>query len=520
MEDDQEFAFRRCHSEGSRDRAMLGMESVIATVSGYHGAERFNLIKLISHTGANYVGAMTRSTTHLVCWKFEGRKYDLARKFKTLIVNHRWVEDCIKAGKRLPEDPYILQSGQEVGPLLLEVPLIANKVSVLTKKNRKVLSNQSNVCNDSKEPVIDFECGGTCHAVWTDSCLLNENLFPDSSLRSKKKTVRKTLKQDHRASSRYCFQEPPLSELVVMEHGESSCHYPMRSVRQKRDICDASRSTTSAEPSHKGRRLVKKNVNRHNLECVLLDSEQESSPTRTHVRHNNIIAPSNYPDGVRNENILINKETSPDGRFSELEGNKNDGFENVEEIKDLQDGCSDVEESLHGEMKDGDQIEHITRLPTSTELSCVICWTDFSSTRGVLPCGHRFCYSCIQNWADHMASRRKISTCPLCKASFVSITKVDDAATSDQKIYSQTIPCARSTTDIFILPDRETPSFGAQSSLAQVCCVCHCREPEDLLISCHLCQIHRIHSYCLDPPLLPWTCIHCKDLRTLYHLYH
>lgn len=44
-----------------------------------------------------------------ICWELQGRKFDLAKKFRTIIVNHRWLEDCIKHGKRVPEGPYILQ---------------------------------------------------------------------------------------------------------------------------------------------------------------------------------------------------------------------------------------------------------------------------------------------------------------------------------------------------------------------------------------------------------------------------
>uniref|UniRef100_A0A7C9AZA6 RING-type E3 ubiquitin transferase BRCA1 n=1 Tax=Opuntia streptacantha TaxID=393608 RepID=A0A7C9AZA6_OPUST len=493
-----------------------GMESIVVTVSGYHGSERMTLIQLINHVGANYVGKMSRSTTHLICWKFQGRKYELAKKFGTIILNHQWLEDCFKEGKHIPEHPYTLQSGKEVGPLL-KLPVLTERAGLLTEHN--LLSKKPKMFECLNE-VIDLDSDDIENDEWDVDQLLDENLFPRPGIRdiapqtSKRKLVSETALEDRqpKANQRRPIREPQIPTIDRRQGTDVNC------VR-----------VGLAESSHRSRRLVRKNVERNINGLATVNVEQGS---RTHANVGDLGTPSSLSNSLIDfrDDIEVNTNrrhemTSPSyGRNKKDEVNPLDRADNHGESslqnadasyfkgKDVHETSTDVDNS-NGQIND---IYHSTRLPTSVELSCVICWTEFSSTRGVLPCGHRFCFLCIQNWADHMASNRKESTCPLCKASFASITRVDGAASLDQKIYSQSIPDPSSTQDIFIVPEGGAGLVDTEIPRQSVCCTCQSPYPADLLIYCQMCQSTCVHSYCLDPPLFPWTCNSCRDRRLFY----
>ncbi|KAH6774652.1 hypothetical protein C2S51_013056 [Perilla frutescens var. frutescens] len=516
MEDD---SLQRYQHLGTAHHPVKEMESVVATVSGYQGSERFNLIKLIDRTGASYVGNMNQSVTHLVCWKFDGRKYEIAKKFRIAIVNHCWIEECLKQGRRVAEEPYTYRSGKDMGPLVLDILLDINQAKAQSKDLKK-----------SKRPMVDTGLENINDAVWKDSMILDEDLFPTQMQNShgSSKSTRKVIKRNPRnacpSSSRHGLDTLSTTRIIELEEASTlQCAYSCRLEK---------RNSTSSKSQSKGRRLVKKHKSVKDW-LTASNVEEECEEVK--------VIPENKSRGVLVDNSEVERHqftsnrNASNSRTTLIDLENTDVHDTVQKIDHLSD--DDIEEIEHvnnenensharvapsscatseelHEAANLDSTEKESLLPISNELSCVICWTDFSSTRGVLPCGHRFCFSCIQTWAERTNSRRQPSTCPLCKASFICITKVDDAVSSDQKIYSQSIPNDSLKMDLYILPD-ETYSRPSNVS-APVCSYCSSREPADLLVSCNLCQIRCIHTYCLDPPLFPWTCVHCKDLQMLF----
>ncbi|KFK41119.1 hypothetical protein AALP_AA2G088200 [Arabis alpina] len=449
------------------------MENVVATVSGYHDPERFKLIKLISHSGASYVGAMSKSITHLVCWKFEGKKYSIANKLGTKVVNHQWVEECIREGRRVSEAPYMFESGEKVGPLMIELPAVSEEARVTKKVNKAAETfdnGEGNIRGSTSELF-----------TWMDSVLLKEkNIEPNRHsvrLRSKRPSnifedKENTVAESSGKGKRRLVKQRSCRNLVDLESDD----YHDISDEQRRKAQD-----TRGPDDANGK------------DCVLERGETSA------LRHHRDYATQNWDV----DEIEEPENWSPPAFFKPPRPDST--------VRKLQDDRLNIS-NPDSRREATEAIEEV-----SAQVSCIICWTDFNSTRGRLSCGHMFCYSCIQKWVDHLVSERKKTTCPLCKSSFIAITKIEDAGSSDQKIYSQRVPDPSSTNNILVvLPEEEERQAFNPQSRASACSRCYVSEPEDLLIRCHLCNFRRIHSYCLDPYLVPWTCKHCNDLQMLY----
>uniref|UniRef100_A0A804LWV7 Zinc finger (C3HC4-type RING finger) family protein / BRCT domain-containing protein n=1 Tax=Zea mays TaxID=4577 RepID=A0A804LWV7_MAIZE len=437
-----------------------GMVSVVATVSGYHGDERHRLVNLIAETGASYVGSMSRSITHLVCWRLEGKKYDIARRLGTLVVSHWWFTECLREGRRLPVDSYLMVSGEEAGP----VPELPTRSRTQGKKSAIM---EDRVFQELPDDFWDTPLARTSYKVKFDD---SDSDFESALLKEERHFLHLS---SHTTSKSTSKQKENLSHLL---HNE----VPIR-MGERNDLTENfendSLSDSFSEPQisdtlcvEAQRKFTKTSAPSSSLRQSTMDSLYEFGETSRHE-----------PAGKKEQDNVELRKTSRSFLPFDMSGQE-PPFCTQEQVDKCSFGTLADDEMGY----DNKPMEKSSNLERQTELSCVICWTDFSSTRGILPCGHRFCYSCIQGWSDCLASRGKVSTCPLCKASFTWISKVDEAGTLDQKVYSQTIPCEAST-DVFVLGS-EGYDFSGPTSGQGACYQCHFREPEELLLSCHVCR--------------------------------
>ncbi|KAL5700303.1 hypothetical protein ACHQM5_025763 [Ranunculus cassubicifolius] len=92
-----------------------GAKSLSICLTGYQRQDRDDIMRMVGLMGANFSKPLVANkVTHLICYKFEGEKYDLARKLKKIkLVNHHWLEDCLRAWEIVPESKYN-KSGYEL----------------------------------------------------------------------------------------------------------------------------------------------------------------------------------------------------------------------------------------------------------------------------------------------------------------------------------------------------------------------------------------------------------------------
>jgi DNA replication regulator DPB11 len=68
--------------------------------------ERTEIAELVRANGAVYEGDLTRSITHLICFRTEGAKYKAARAWGLRIVSIEWLRDSLERGMILEEQLY------------------------------------------------------------------------------------------------------------------------------------------------------------------------------------------------------------------------------------------------------------------------------------------------------------------------------------------------------------------------------------------------------------------------------
>lgn len=493
-------------SSGSGDGNIPGMGSVVVSISGYSVPEKIKLMKLIDQTGALYTGSLGKGNTHLVCWDFCGAKYALAKKLSLTIVNHKWFEDCLRAEKRLPDGPYVMLSGREVGPLLWE-PSVVTEVTG-PKKNHSSHDQAATPANYSR-PIFIRESPLRMHKNCDERQILAESLtYRNNQENVMTKNDRPSFKTKNKDTERQMAHtkvhaHPLQDDANMVQNGKTYIDKAKNEVPQI--------LTSNQNMDRRGlkkRRLVKISDCGNEKDSVRIGNSGEDKESNSELKNLEIDVKQGQAVSFSNPaNEIVDCTTAENVKNS-----------NEAQSRESTSGM-DMELGINTEMP------LVRKLPASkaaSEISCAICWTESSSSRGVLSCGHRFCFKCIRRWAvEKVTKKKKEPTCPLCLKSFDFITVTNRASSNDQKIFSQTLP-ELSDDNIFMVLGENGIAADIQLTTNLQCNICSSRDTEELLLRCYRCGKRAVHTFCLDPPLPPfpglqWSCTLCTSGRRPFY---
>ncbi|KAL8094514.1 hypothetical protein AgCh_036154 [Apium graveolens] len=118
-------------------KGIPGAKSLVVCLTGYQRQDRDDIMAMVSLMGANFSKPLVANkVTHLICYKFEGDKYELAKRTNRIkLVNHLWLEDCLKAWELLPEAGYN-KSGYELEELEAEAKDSEEETDISIKRSK------------------------------------------------------------------------------------------------------------------------------------------------------------------------------------------------------------------------------------------------------------------------------------------------------------------------------------------------------------------------------------------------
>ncbi|EJD50015.1 hypothetical protein AURDEDRAFT_121987 [Auricularia subglabra TFB-10046 SS5] len=78
-----------------------GFPEQCISITNHSGLSRDYVTKLIAVTGANFTTTLTRANTQVIASSTQGKKVERARAWGIAVVNHLWLEDCLRHWKFL-----------------------------------------------------------------------------------------------------------------------------------------------------------------------------------------------------------------------------------------------------------------------------------------------------------------------------------------------------------------------------------------------------------------------------------